>query len=260
MIRPDRPTSFRPRPRSALRAVAAVAALVLASCGGSDDGNGSGASTEGGATAPSTSSQALPAACTKPPLSMRLEALGAAPTGGAEFKVTDAAARRVPIVLGEKDGGTDAAATARQIKKAKTSKVALYTLYLADYSIDRKELTGNGFGALKPPPGGTIGTLSIVPSRDIGLQVGDVVTFANKPGYETSTTLSPLGLTIESDQHPGPDAYTDITGQVTVLALSDDLICLDIDMEVLGVGGPALAAKGVVVAPVYRAGESFSFR
>ncbi|MGH9164163.1 MAG: hypothetical protein ACRDZW_01445 [Acidimicrobiales bacterium] len=253
MENPDRPTT----PCSRRRAAWVLATLALASCGGGDDGGGGGDAKA--KTQTSTAAQALPPACAKPPLTMRLEARGETPAGGPEFKVTDAAARRVPIVLGEKQG-TDPASVARQTMKAKVSQVAFYTLYLSDSRIDRKELTGNGFGNLKPPPGGTIGALSIVPGRDVGLKVGDVVTYAAKPDYETVTTFSAITLSIDSDQHHGPDALNDITGQVTVLALTDDVICLDINIEVVNAGAPVLAAKGVVAAQVYRSGESWFLR
>lgn len=165
----------------------------------------------------------------------------------------------VPIVIGE-ESGTDAASVARQTKKAKSTDLAVHTLYLADFPIERGELTGSGFGLIAPTPGGTIGAVSIAPTRVTGFEVGDVVIGTAKPSYKTLTSLLPLSGTVMSAEHPGPDAFTDISGQVTVLHLSEDVICLDMSFEVRNGLSAVAAVQGVVAAPVLRSGDSFFLR
>ncbi len=204
-------------------------------------------------------SAAPPASCQKPPVTMRLEALGAAPAGAAAFAVTDAVARRVPIVPRPGGGTTeDPKELARLRKEAARTSLALYSVYLADFRIPRRELSGFGFGLVTPKGDGTIATLSLVPTKRRGFSVGDVVR-ATALRYDTTTTFAALSLTVTDATSGTPGAFTDVEGRVKILALDDDTICVDIDVQFLLSGTLVSAARGVVSAPVVRAAPEFFY-
>ena len=190
-----------------------------------------------------------------PPLTMRLEAGGPA-LGGHKVEITDAVARRVPIL--PKAKATTPSEQAALAEQAGKTDLAAYSLYLSDFDIDRTELTGSGFGMITPPEGKTVGVLSIVPPKKQGLKAGD--TIANDPiAYATTTTFAPVQLTVATSEDQTPRAYTDVKGQVEVLAVDDDQICLAIDVVFENQGELRYAAKGTVAAPVVRSGPSFFF-
>lgn len=229
----------------------AVGVWLLAGCG-TDDGDDDGGGDSDGAAA-------LPTECTEPPLTMRLEALGESPAGSADFEVTDAVARRVPIVPrpdGETAGDPEELAAAQE--EATTTDLALYAIYLADFEIDRDELEGFGFGEVQPEPGGTIGTVNIVPTTMDGFATGDVADGGDIE-YETTTTFGSLGVTVVGEEQDGFTAFDDVDGQVEILALDDDTICVDIDVELQLSGEPVVAAEGVVTAPIVRAPDEFFY-
>ncbi len=200
----------------------------------------------------------VPAECRRPPLVMRLEGRYGVPSGGSGFEVTDVIARRVPIVPSTNASTGDPEFLEKQRDRAATTSLAYFSIYLADFEIPRRELKTSGFGDIEPKPGGTIGTLSIVPTRRRGLRAGDVVR-DDELGYDTTTTFTSLSLIVRSSENQGFYPYTDVSGRVKVLALSDEQICVDIDVEFSNSGDLMTAAEGVLVAPVVRAPDDFFF-
>jgi hypothetical protein len=246
------------------RAAVLAGFLGLAACG--DDGGGTGAEAPADDEAGEGSGDGrgdavdLPDECAEPPLTMALEGFGEEPAGSSDFEVTDAVVRRVPILTGVEGTTADPAELAELEARAAESPIALYSLYVADFEIDRSVLEGFGFGEVTPPPGGTVGTITIVAPNEDGLTTGDVVDGDTEIAYEATTTFAPLGLLVASDSRSGRDAYTDVEGQVEVLALTDDVLCLGVDVTLIGLDGePASSATGTVVAPIVRSSPSFFF-
>ena len=237
------------RPALALLLVPVLASTVLVACGG-------GGGSEGAAEDTTTTEAALPAECQAPPVTLDLRAEGERPAGSEAFEATEAVALRTPILPGELafDGSSLSAAQS----KAEITPMAAYSIYLSDFEVDREELTGRGLGLITPPDGGTLGVLSLVPATEEGLAVGDVVT-SEELGYETNSSLRPLSLMVLADGEMAGMAYTDVTGQAEVLALTDDQICVDFDVTFENQGEIVYAGSPVVAAPVVRSDPAFFF-
>lgn len=242
-------------------ALLAAVGLVLVACG--DDGGGATEDPTDEATPGGDGGSGgteVPDSCEAVPLTMAVEAFGDHPAGAAEFEVVDAVVRRVPILLGVDAPAADAEELEAMQARAAESPVALYSLYVADFEIDRSVLEGYGFGDITPPPGGTIGVLSIVPPTEEGLAVGDVIDGDAEIAYETTTTFGTLGLMVLSDTRTSQDGYSAISGQVEVEALGDDVACLAVDVSFLDFDDqPVSRIAGTVVAPVVHADPSFFF-
>lgn len=230
--------------------VASVAAIAMAgvACGGG----------ESSSSAPTTEGSQLPEACAEVPFTMQLQAFTPPPTGSAELEITDAVARRVPI-LPNADTASDAAQIQAQADEAAATDFALYNIYVADFPIDRSPIEGYGFGEVEPEPGGTLGVISIIPPTTEPLAAGDVIT-DGELAYETVTTFAPVSLTVESTEHPLGDGYSDVAGQVEILHLDDEQLCVAVDLELTNAGEPVVTGKGTFVAPIVRADRSFYFR
>jgi hypothetical protein len=144
--------------------------------------------------------------------------------------VTDGVARRVAILPGAKVDFDDTKGRARLERKAGATSLALYSVYLADFEIPRKELKSFSFGDIKPTATGTIATLSIVPSTKKGFATGDVVT-RYEIEYDANTTFAPVGLTVRSAANASAAlAYTAVVGQVKIVDLDTKRICIDVDI------------------------------
>jgi hypothetical protein len=191
--------------------------------------------------------------CSGPPVTMRLEG-GDPPAGGPDFEVTDGVARRVPILTGRDEPGRTPKELEQLGRQAAKSKLAMYQVYLADFRISRRDLTGRFSSAFYTPPAEgdeTGAVLSIVPPRARGLRAGDVVAFDDEPGSETFTTFAPLGLEIvTADRERGLGTPA---GQVEILELDDGSICVAVDFEISDLDGfLAGALEGVVEVPVVK--------
>ena len=227
-------------------ALALAVALAAAACGG-------GGSDGDDAAAPEA---AVPEACTTPPVTMDLRSGGDAPAGSDTFEVTDAVARRVAILPGQM--AFDPSALSTLEAEAKVTPLALYSLYLADFEIDRSLLSGVGFGEVPTEAGQTLGVLTLVPDTEAGFRAGDVVA-DGELGYELTTSLVPLSLAVYGDGDDTGIAYTEVEGQAEILALDDDSICIEVDVTLSTGDDLAYAASGTVQAPVVRAADAFFF-
>lgn len=228
---------------------AALGSALLAACGG-----GGGSDSSQGAT--TTAAPKVPAACKEAPVTVDLRAEGEHPAGSKTFEATDAVARRVAILPGEM--AFDPADLSGLEKKAGVTPLALYTLYLADFEIPRTELSGVGFGQITPADGQTVGAITIVPLDEGGFAQGDTAV-DGKFGYDLTTTLTPVGVTVFADGDTTGQAYTDTTGQVEILQLDDKTICMDFDLTFENQGETVYAAKGTVLAPVVRSADAFFY-
>ena len=254
-VEPARSTSTHPSGAGAIRArravslIAALAATVgLAACGGG-----------GGSTSATTTTEAaapIPAECKAPPVTVDVEAKGDHPAGAADFEVQDAVARRVAILPGEM--AFEPSALSGLESKASVTPLAAYVLHMADFRIARSSLTGSGLATMVPGEGKTVATLSLVPANEQGFIEGAVVQ-DGELGYESRSSLRPLQLTVFSDGDTTPQAYTDVTGEATILHLDEKSICVAFDVTFSNGGKDVYVGKGTVLAPVVRAADSFFF-
>ncbi|HUF84582.1 MAG TPA: hypothetical protein VMQ81_08340 [Acidimicrobiia bacterium] len=208
----------------------------------------------GTAPAAPAGSDGFPAKCERPPFTMRLESGADPAAGGAEFEVADAVARRVPILTGRDEPGQTQEELERLEKQAAKTRLAMYQIFVADFRIPRRDVTGEFSGAfpeIDPKPGRTAGTISVVPVRARGFKRGDVVRFEDELRYEITTTFSTVGLGVSSSE--SEDAIGTLTGRVKILGVDEDQICVDVDLELTNADVLVAAAEGVVTAPVVRA-------
>lgn len=225
--------------------------IVTAACA-SGDSEGSSA-----ADGPSQSADA-PAECDRrPPYTIRAEGLNEPAAGAPEFEVTDAVAQRVPVVPNAEGGLLEGEAKEQADAEAATTDLATYAIHAADFPLDPEEFDGFGFGRVEPPADGAMAVVSVLPPTAEGMSPGDVITHGD-PEFEATTTFATLGAYVQtSDRGPGDNAFTDMTGDVTILALDDNSICVRADVSVMDGDDPVAVIEGVIVADVVRVDDSF---
>lgn len=219
-----------------LLVVTLVAALVA--CGGGDDA--SGPDTAGTTIdTPDTVPAPLPAECSLPPYVIEFERTGSEPAGSATFEVVDAAALPIPIVPDPDGTGDQGAALA----EAATTDLLGYSLIVADEPIDDGEVSL--FGGYDPSEGRIRGFVSIFPSSPTPLAAGDVVVPGTPDELELFTTVNLVGLDLKAAPGESNSYLDQAEGSVTVLAITPQAVCLDVDL-VWATGDGALAMRGVV--------------
>ena len=90
---------------------------------------------------------------------------------GRSVKVTDGVARRVPILTGREGPATANKEIKKLQREAATTKLAMYQIFLADFKIPRKLVTGEfaaAFFTPTPKPGKVAATLAVVPTKNAG--------------------------------------------------------------------------------------------
>jgi hypothetical protein len=197
--------------------------------------------------------------CDAPPTTMRIEAAGNPVIGDDRFEVVDGVARRVAILPKASADVSNRKARDKLTARAAGTGLALYSVYLADFKIPRRDVEGFTLGRVDPKAGGTIGTLTIVPPKKRGLREGDTVT-DRELAYDTTTTFGAVGVTVDSDPvPPSTRTFDDVAGRVEILELDDDEICVDVDLEFTRDGDLVTAMQGTVAVPVVRAPDTFYF-
>lgn len=209
--------------------------------------------------ASSATADAAQGRCRKPPVDVTILPGPVDADGPTELTVTDAVARRVPIVP---DRDTDAVGDPDALEKlrdeAARTDLALFTMYLADFRVPRKELAGFGFGAVSAPDAKTVAAVTIVPTETRGFRAGDRAEIAPFE-YDATTTFAPLGLVVNHSGTPSTYAYDGVEGGVKIRKLTDKAICLDIDLAFTRDEETVASAVGAVKAPIVRAPRSFFY-
>ncbi len=244
-----------PRLLTILAAVAMLSAACSGSSGSADESGGanSAAGSDGG-----DGSAAAPAECDRePPYTIRAEGHNEPAGGAAEWEVTHALAQRVPIVPGESGELLEGEEKEAADEQARTTDLALIGFQLADFPLEREELEGFGFAQPEPPAGATLVSVGIVPPTEAGLAAGDVVT-AGDPEYDSVTSFSTLSVVVQTSERSHSDnAFTDMTGEVEILALDDESVCARADVVLTNGDEPVATVEGVLVAEVVRVSERF---
>lgn len=233
--------------RRLLTAACSMIALVsLAACGGGSD-SGSADATSGGtnvtrSVAPDTKPAAaasLPAECSLPPVTATVQREGGSPAGSATFEVVDAVALPIPIV--PNPGSTIEPAKVAEL--AATTDLLGYAMVLGDESITGKSARSVGYD---PVADGKLRALvSVYPSSATPLAAGDIVTDGRTEGL--SVPLPTIGMDLKTSEDGTNTYLNSVVGQVEVLAITTDALCLDIDLSwtLSQPEGNTLTIKGV---------------
>ena len=212
-------------------ALSAAALLILVACG--DDGNGgtgaspgdtadTAATTDTAAVTTQPTGAGLPAECVAPPVTVTAQRVGSSPLGSDTFGLIDAVVIPLPIVP-----NPDGAISAEETKTlAATTDLLGYSLVFAD-----EEITGGGrmFFQFEPSAAGKLrGLVSIFPSAGMPLAAGDVVVYGEASGL--SIPLPTFGADLVAFDQKLNTYLNDPAGQVAVLGITDDAVCLDVDL------------------------------
>jgi hypothetical protein len=230
-----------------------VLLMSLVGCGdgGSDagpaNGTGDGArSTEDGApgtdagATDSTAGEPLPAECSLPPITVTVQREGSSPAGSATFEVLDAVALPIPIVPNP-DSTLEPAAVA---ELAATTDLLGYSIVFGDEVIPDGSVS---FGGYDPEEDGKVRALvTVIPASATPLATGSVVTDGRAEGL--SIPVPTIGMDLQTSDD-GTNAYLNsVVGQVEVLAITTDAVCLDVDLSwtLSQPEGNTLTIKGVI--------------
>lgn len=233
--------------RRRLTATCSTIVLVsLASCGGgsssesADSTSGSTDVTESVATDTTPArTEPLPAECSLPPVTATVQREGSAPAGSATFEVVDAVALPIPIV--PNPGSTIEPAKVAEL--AATTDLLGYSMILGDEPITGESATSVGYA---PVADGKLRALvSVFPSSTTPLAVGDIVTDGRIEGL--SFPLPTIGMDLKASGDGTNTYLNSVVGQVEVLAITADALCLDIDLSwpLSKPEGNTLTIKGV---------------
>lgn len=207
--------------RRALLGLVAAPMVLFAACG--DDSTGGG---DGGSSATEGPAASLPAQCTPAPFTVTAMRDGEQPIGSEQFGVVSAIAVQIPLVPNKSGQLSSEEVMAQQ----GTTDLLGYAILFADEPIDPASVSL--FGGWDPVGAGkTRGNVGIYPNSPTPFAVGDVVTPGAVDGLDLTTTLNRIGLDLKNEAGQ-LNAYTgDPRGSVTVLGLTDDAICLDVDLS-----------------------------
>jgi hypothetical protein len=197
----------------------------------------------------STLSSPLPTECRLPPFTVTAMRDGESPTGSERYEVVGAAVLPIPLVP-DRDERLD---LGEAQERGKSTSLLMYSMVFGDEPIDAGELSV--FGGYEPTEDHTRGFVSIIPSSpDRPLRPGDVIA-PGPAGLNTFTVLTRVGMDFKSV--PGElTSYLDgAQGEVKILALTDEAMCLDVDLtwnysDFSAEPRGALTIRGVFAAPL----------
>jgi hypothetical protein len=212
------------------RVFAVIALTVaLAACGDSSKSSSDGTSPSGDSSTGDTQSAnntPLPAECTLPPFTAHVVRDGGSAAGSETYGVVGAAAVQIPLV-------PDKAQTLSHedaIAKGQSTDLIGYGLLFGDEAFGVNDVSL--FGGYAPEAvGKSRGVISIYPSTLTPLAVGDVVTPQSMDALGMFTTLNNLGMDFKAAPDEFMSYLNSISGSVTILGLTDEAICLDVDLS-----------------------------
>jgi hypothetical protein len=207
-------------------ATLALSVALLVACG---DGTtaGDGAAGNGGNGADTAAPVAtLPAECALPPYTVTAERDGATPIGAAEFGVVSAVAVQIPLVPNASEQLTAEEVLAQQA----TTDLVGYAIVFGDEQIDPAGVSL--FMGWEPEGTGKVrGNVGVYPNSAAPLAVGDVITPGPLDGLDMFTTLNRIGLDLKVEGGELNAYLGDPVGSVTIVGLTDEAICLDVDLK-----------------------------
>ena len=210
------------RPLAAIAALALAGAVVACS---DDKGSGSGESSATEATG--GTSGTLPAECTLAPFTVVAERDGEQAAGSATYGVVSAVAMPIPLVPESSVPSTDPAAVS---EAGSTTDLLGYSLLFGDEQFGPQSVSL--FGGYGPEAEGhTRGNVAIFPNSATPLAAGDVITPGPVDGLGLFTTLNRIAMDFKAAPDEVMGYLNDMQGSVTILGLSADAICLDVDIS-----------------------------
>jgi len=206
-------------------AAVAVGALLLAACGGSDKGSSGGAPDAASTTeAPAGT---LPAGCSLAPFTVVAQRDGEQPAGSATYGVVSAVALPVPLVPKSSVSATDPGAV---MAAGATTDLLGYVIIFGDEQFGPESVSL--FGGYGPEAAAhTRGDVAIFPNSTTPLAAGDVLTPGALDGLGLTTTLFRVAMDFKATPDEVMSYMGDMRGTVTIVALTADAICLDIDLS-----------------------------
>jgi hypothetical protein len=197
---------------------AGAAVLVLAGCSGGDDDAAAPQTT----AAAVTDTVALPPECENRADTIVFERTGSNPAGSQQLPLVTAVALPVPIVPdADRVRSTDQLRT-----EAAATDTLTYVIYVGDEEFPSTSVSLFSDG---PSEEGKVrGSITLTPTST-PLKTGDVVQ-AGTPELDTFTTLSTLTADIKTAAGQFTAYRGDLQGEVRVLALTDDTLCIDADL------------------------------
>lgn len=225
----------------------ALSLVALSACGGGGT-EVVGEATTSSAAPPEASSMSLPAPCELPPYTAALVRDGTKPVGSAQYGVVGAVALPVPLVPDRADTISDADA----IAQAASTDLLMYSVVVGDEPIEAADVSL--LSGYAPTVGQSRAFVSIAPSSPMKpLAVGDVVTPGPATGLGMFTSLQSVTMDITGALDEFTAYLAQPAGDVTVLGLTEEAICLDVDLTWDYADGAAtplgtLTIKGIFAA------------
>lgn len=231
-------------------AVLLAFAGLLVAC--SDDGNSTSPATgpDSSAGIDIDTDTVLPEQCTPPPYTVVAQRDGERTAGSATFEVVGAAALPLPLVPDKAQTLTPAQVN----EQGATTALLGYILFFGDEPFGPNDVSA--FGGYEPEAVGKgRGNIGLFPDSTRPLAVGDVLTPGSLDALGMFTPFNRIGL----DFKAAPDEFTgyldELQGSVTILALDEEFLCLDVDLswEYSDGGSSAqgvLTVQGIFTAPL----------
>ena len=175
---------------------------------------------------------------------------GERPAGSATFEVVGAAALPIPLIP-----DTDNTLTPSQAAElGATTPLLAYILFFGDEPFGPDDVST--FGGYEPEGvGKSRGNIGLFPHTTTPLAVGDVVVGGSLDELGLQTTFNRIGL----DFKAAPDELTgylnEVQGSITILALDDDFLCIDVDLtwdysDFSSSADGVLTVQGIFTAPL----------
>jgi len=232
-------------------AVAAAVSLTVALTACGDSGKSGNKGTKSNGTNGEVSNTPLPAECTLPPFTAHVVRDGGVAAGSATYEVVGAAAVVIPLVPDKAQTLTYEQAT----QMGQDTNLVGYGLLFGDEPFGVADVSL--FGGYAPEAEGkSRGVVSIYPSTLTPLAVGDVVTPTPMDALGMFTTLNNLGMDFKAAPDEFMSYLNSITGSVTILGLTDQAICLNVDLSWdtsdlnSSATGGTLTIRGIFTAPL----------
>lgn len=200
-------------------------------------------------TAPDTAS-ALPEQCTPPPYTVVAQRDGERAAGSATFEVVGAAALPIPLVPDKAQTLTPAQVN----EQGATTPLLGYTLFFVDEPFGPGDVST--FGGYEPEAvGKSRGNIGLFPDSTTPLAVGDVLTPGSLEALGMLTTFNRINMDFKAAPDELSGYLNEIRGSITILALTADFLCIDVDLswdysDFSSSADGVLTVQGIFTAPL----------
>jgi hypothetical protein len=216
--------------------VASFALVALVACGGDSKPDAKDDAVQ------------LPAQCTAAPYTVVAQRTGDEPAGSESFQVISAVAVPIPLV----PNADESIPSAQVMEQGATTELLGYSLLFGDETFGPADV-GLFSGYAPEATGKSRGSVGIFPNTTTPLKAGDVLVPAPMDGLGMFTTLYNIIIDFKATPDESTAYVNEIEGSVTILGITDQEICIDVDLswEVSSFGSDAdstLTLQGVFTA------------